>query len=538
MLKDGLGARIFIRASILALRSVAPLSLLYCVFRLGVPLERPLPQAFRILDIYAGAESAFLLLVYFPRRLWLNRPAPAYNPLPSSKNRQVAFSRTWECTPDPYAYVSLWFLGAPIEVLCREDVKDWLYWRLWNSTKRALADEPELDDYLSQTEQILSFKFPDGRSSNKSMAVTFEPVRMMHRPLIWYFLFVGAADFQMCCTLPFYGFRFYSLPLFSRTRLYSPLPIRPLSLLSPYRSPSQRLSYWSLPHTSKNHLPILFIHAIGVGLQFYLPFFKELYALHKRTGIGIIAIEILPTSSRISAPILSPTQMAQEIQLILQYHNISLVTLMSHSYGSVISTHLLRSPLTSPLIGPLLFVDPVAFGFHDPNIAYNFLRRIPKSASEIQLQYFASVDPDIAYTLTRRFIWPENSLWREDVEDHLDQDSRWKCTVMLGGQDIITDTETLGKYLTREKGMKKWYEEHDDRRMTDEWKREDSSGEKGLEVIWFEGLNHSEIFDDQESREAVLKVVEKYARDGVRVGVEAESSANGTVDNFVVGRRV
>jgi pimeloyl-ACP methyl ester carboxylesterase len=231
--------------------------------------------------------------------------------------------------------------------------------------------------------------------------------------------------------------------------------------------------------------------------------------------------------------------MAQEIRLILQHHNISLVTLVSHSYGSVISAHLLRSPLTSPHIGPLLFVDPVTFGFHDPNIAYNFLRRVPKSASEIQLQFFASMDPDIAYTLTRRFIWPENSLWREDVEDHFAQDSRWKCTVMLAGQDIITDTETLGKYLTRKKGAKKWYQEHEDERMSDEWKRDDWIGEKSLEVIWFEGLNHSEIFDEKESREAVLKVVEKYTRDGTGVGTDADAEidANGIVVHEDRGRR-
>ena len=54
------------------------------------------------------------------------------------------FLKTWECTPDPYAYVSLWFKGVPVEALCEEDIKDWLSWSLWNKTKRSLVDEHEL----------------------------------------------------------------------------------------------------------------------------------------------------------------------------------------------------------------------------------------------------------------------------------------------------------------------------------------------------------------------------------------------------------
>lgn len=50
-----------------------------------------------------------------------------------------------------------------------------------------------------------------------------------------------------------------------------------------------------------------------------------------------------------------------------------LLSLIVRSYGSVVATHLLRSPETAQKIGPILFVDPVSFLLHHPDVAYNFV---------------------------------------------------------------------------------------------------------------------------------------------------------------------
>jgi hypothetical protein len=44
------------------------------------------------------------------------------------------------------------------------------------------------------------------------------------------------------------------------------------------------------------------------------------------------------------------------------------------SYGSVIATHLLHTPYIAQKLGPILFVDPVSFLLHLPDVAYNFVR--------------------------------------------------------------------------------------------------------------------------------------------------------------------
>jgi hypothetical protein len=43
------------------------------------------------------------------------------------------------------------------------------------------------------------------------------------------------------------------------------------------------------------------------------------------------------------------------------------------SYGSVVAAQLLRNPEISQKIGPVLFIDPVSFLLHLPDVAYNFV---------------------------------------------------------------------------------------------------------------------------------------------------------------------
>lgn len=314
-----------------------------------------------------------------------------------------------------------------------------------------------------------------------------------------------------------YGFTHYRLP---RRRLFTNFPFRILSLFARQKSSSNHISYWYRPNILNNHTPVLFIHGIGIGLHTYLPFFAQY--LHTMPETGIIAIEIPAISSRISYPMLPSREMVQEILQILRSHNWTSVVLATHSYGSVVAAHLLHDPESSVLIDNLLFVDPVAFSFHTPDVAFNFLRRKPRTASEIQLQYFASTDPDVSRALTRSFVVAENLLWREDVEHRtLTNDRtqrRLKTTVAICGRDIITDTVHLGRYLTRqEREDGKWYRETEGTNDNDSWMRSEWTGEKVLEMIWFPELNHAECFNDHAHRQVLVDVLEAYSRGEVTV---------------------
>ena len=220
-------------------------------------------------------------------------------------------------------------------------------------------------------------------------------------------------------SLIWHSFNFHRLPV---SHFFNVFPLRPFGLLSRKRTPAKTLTYWHRPHTSKTRLPLLFIHGIGIGLYPYIKFLCEIngsgQAVDGDDGIGIIAIEIMPVSFRITGAALGKDQMCFDILRILRHHGWHECILASHSYGSVISSHLLHSSETSKLFGPVLLIDPVSILLHLPDVAHNFTARKPIRANEHQLyceldllarhhlanhfRDFVSMDIGVAHTLARR----------------------------------------------------------------------------------------------------------------------------------------
>lgn len=318
---------------------------------------------------------------------------------------------------------------------------------------------------------------------------------------------VAITDLQFWVTTKWRGFRHYRLSL--PIQLFGSFPFRPWTVLSTHQSSAARISYWYYPSSDASKLPIVFVHGIGIGLHFYLPFFAQLRAADP--GVGIIAIEILHVSSRMNFLPPAPEEVAGEIVKIIQQQKIDRCVLLTHSYGSAIAAQLLQNPTASKLIHHTLFVDPVSFSFHTPHVVYNFLRQGPPTAYGLLLSYFSSTDADVQYTLTRGFSWPKNSLWRSDVENRMSSGKESKTTVMLAGQDLITDSLTLGRYLTRRQdNAVKWYRQPQPTEDDDEWMQEEWTGVKQLEVIWCPDLNHAEAFEDPLHRGMIIQILKTY----------------------------
>lgn len=294
---------------------------------------------------------------------------------------------------------------------------------------------------------------------------------------------------------------------------------------------------------------MVFIHGIGIGLYPYTNFLKE---LNSNTGIespdpneqvGIIAIEIMPVSFRITHNALGRQEICAEIDQIVSHHfPDQKFILVSHSYGTVISTHLLKTPSIAERIGPVVLIDPVSILLHLPDVAFNFTRRQPKRANEHQLYYFASMDMGVSHTLARHFFWNENVLWKKDLGSR-------KVTVSLGGRDLIVDTEAVGRYLSSNEPVKPGYEngfmngnghdailidlESDDElgsrmRMRggegsefdggeeeheEEWKCRPWKG-TGIDVLWFNDLDHAQVFDKKSTRRRLIRAIHEYCEDG------------------------
>ena len=127
-------------------------------------------------------------------------------------------------------------------------------------------------------------------------------------------------------------FRYYRPSLASQFAMF---PFRMIPLLSWNSSPVQNLSYWYREHTSKTRLPIVFIHGIGVGLYTYVDFLAQLNsnadAQPNDGNVGIVAVEILPISSRICPPALRIEEMRRAIQRIVDVHGWDEFVLVGHS---------------------------------------------------------------------------------------------------------------------------------------------------------------------------------------------------------------
>lgn len=273
-------------------------------------------------------------------------------------------------------------------------------------------------------------------------------------------------------------------------------PPRPLTLLTSHTTPAKTVSYWHHPHTSRSRLPVLFIHGIGIGLWTYAPFLAQLNrpkADEADGETGLIAIEMMPISFRITHAALQQDEMKDEILKIVQRHGWTKFVLVAHSYGSVIATHLLQDETFSSMIKAVLLVDPVSILLHLPDVAFNFTCRQPMEANEHQLYYFASMDMGVAHTLSRRFFWQDNILWKHDIQGR-------RVTVVLCGRDLITNTEAVGKYLAC----------HEDQASTDSsWKHREWTG-RDLDIIWYKDLDHSQIFEAKGNYDRLIEVVQQY----------------------------
>ena len=173
------------------------------------------------------------------------------------------------------------------------------------------------------------------------------------------------------------------------------------------------------------------------------------------------------------------------IRRILDTHSLQYVVIATYSYGTVVTAQLFRCPDLAPRIRATLFVDPIPFLLHLPDVAYNFVYRSPRTANEWLLWYFSSRDPDVSRTLSRHFFWTENILWKEDLQDKI-------VAVVLSGQDQVVNTEAVRKYLTEE----------DEERTY--WRRE------RMEVLCYPDLDHAMIFDAEKRWRGLIRVLERF----------------------------
>ncbi|KAH8881741.1 hypothetical protein GQ53DRAFT_667371 [Thozetella sp. PMI_491] len=499
----------------------------YCTLSPTPPGSGPVAAARTFLGLWA-AELAFALVLYRPHKARLLREARHPEPLTRAE-RDALFERCLENVPDKERYLRQWCLGADSRDIKRENVKEFFLWAFFDrdgSYRDSASVEEEVEAYLDRTEQLLGRKLPSGRGPAKSLRLTLDDVDTRYRSVIWYGI-VGFVDFISYAALSLKGYRYYASSLRRTLTLFPPrlqaLPsLLPFPGLKKRRSSSGEIGYWLRPHTSRTRLPIVFIHGIGIGLFPYLQFLAEIKTLDGGGDdgqVGVLALEVLSMSMRLTSPPLPQEEFIAHITAILGQHapEWDRFVLVSHSYGSVLTTHMLRSETIGPRIRGVMLVDPVSLLLHLPDVAYNFTRRRPRKANEWQLWYFASMDLGVAEGLGRHFFWRENIIWKDELAT---LNTVRKVGVFLSGNDLIVDTRAVARYLSCPGSLgeapddaPEYYKLVEDQEIDTRVTCRKTTTASGMHISWFPRLDHAQIFEHKETQEQLLGMLKELTMD-------------------------
>ncbi|KAI6081349.1 hypothetical protein F4821DRAFT_249445 [Hypoxylon rubiginosum] len=504
------------------------------------------PLSIALLLGYSIVDGLYAAFVYLPHSRRLKEEQAQHPPPLARDERRELFQRCFANVPDTRRYLQMWFLGADEEDIRRDNVCEFLLWAFFDrrpAGEESVEDDAELDEYIDIIEKNMGRRLEPGRGKAEGLRLTLDEVDTQYRSVAWY-LAVGIVDLASHCLLALNAFHYHAQPA---STILSHIPPRLQDMFTTRRSEVDGLSYWHRPHTATDRLPVLFLHGIGIGLYTYVQFLKRLNSgpgsQDGEGQIGIIAIENLPISFRLTGAPLGRLDFLDRIATILDAHGWDRFVLVSHSYGTALATHMLRSENLTDRIASVMLVDPVTILLHLPDVAYNFTRRRPRSANEWQLWYFASMDPGVAHALGRHFFWKDNIVWKEELlgvarrglptdgtDGVLDGNGvntkgvrttakpPRKVAVCLAERDLIVDTPKVAQYLAADGD--EWVAAPGPAggRGTSPWEWSSNHDERGngyltrdgIELLWFDGLDHAQCFDSKENQDRLCSVIRRF----------------------------
>ncbi|KXH42254.1 hypothetical protein CSIM01_09006 [Colletotrichum simmondsii] len=424
-----------------------------------------------LIEVVGIIEIVFYFAWFVPYRRRLQKPGLQPEPLNQEERRRF-FYQGLDHAPDVEQYIRKWHCNAQLGDIRRENVKDWLMWALFDKQGNPQEHDDELEEYIAETEERAGVNIKKGFGDATPMRLSFDSITITHRSLMFY-LTTGTLDFFATLVLFIRGFKFYRQP---RNTFFSVFPWRPMTLFSPNESADPKLSYFCRPHTSETKRPILFMHGVGVGM---LPYLLWLWSIPK--DVGVLCIEILPVSSRICPPLQTTKELVDGIDAIIKQQNYNDFVFVGNSFGTLFVSPLLQRPDIAAKINSIVLIDPVSLLLHLPAVAYNFTRRTPKWGNEWEI-WFVATDPMVAHTLARRFRWQDFILWTPQLQGK-------RTTVVLGGEDCVTDPDAVASYVYFGDLN---YTRHDKPEWATTPQRWSGKGE--LELMYLAGMDHGQAF--------------------------------------------
>jgi hypothetical protein len=177
-----------IRLNIFLLRSIAPFSIFYSVFRICHTLIPKPIGTWRLpwpLAYWAFAEATSYIYLYLPYKYYfLQLPAEHPKALPR-REREKLFLRCWDTVEDPEQYLKGWFRGAQKEEIGRDNVRRFVHWAFFNAQQLSAEEDREIDGYLEIIELRLGRSLPS-QGSAVSLRTTLDTVHCTYRSILWY----------------------------------------------------------------------------------------------------------------------------------------------------------------------------------------------------------------------------------------------------------------------------------------------------------------------------------------------------------------
>ncbi|EST04692.1 E3 ubiquitin-protein ligase Highwire/Pam/Rpm-1 [Kalmanozyma brasiliensis GHG001] len=209
-----------------------------------------------------------------------------------------------------------------------------------------------------------------------------------------------------------------------------------------------RLPYLYRPalSTGKDTTPLVVLHGLGIGLAQYsslLTFFLHSPVFAHRPLIFLLQPNI--SQSLLSPHFLHPFghhETTSAFRRILASNNWSCIDVLSHSYGSLVHSWLIKSLGTA--IRRSCFVDPVCFQLWVPFVCSNFVYKRARKPIELLMRYFVARELGVANTLCRYFDWSSNILWPNEIAKL--QDGK-RTRFYLAEEDAILSAKDTLEYL-------------------------------------------------------------------------------------------
>ncbi|KAI7853313.1 Alpha/Beta hydrolase protein [Circinella umbellata] len=402
--------------------AVAPLAFMYYVYYLATDeLFFSFSSTIDTLLYYwLGCELIFYVFFQITRNRMQSPLPPVY---PGPKERRTLYFNCINNIVDVEEWLVGWFMRSHnpeqqpmFEEIRRENLAEWIAWAFFAQPLENVLEDEEATNEMQWMIDHFSDKFgvhfaPGYDEDIIAFRLTLDPVQAYHRPLVFY-LSIISMTYLNTFLLYFWGFKKYGPDIPSALSLWWTTSENASSSLSAQTavsssitSSTKRVAYWYREGKRSDKKPIIFIHGIGPGLLPYLKFVYHLLDI----DAPLFCVEQPYVSMRCTEDVPSMHETVQDLERMLHYHGFHDAVYVSHSLGTALTSWAVQHiPRT---VAGVVMLDPICFMLHYRDICVNFVYRIPKTASESIVKFFASSELYISYYISRHFHWFQLALY-------------------------------------------------------------------------------------------------------------------------------